>query len=44
MGADRAWACGGSGWFGMLKVVGEKSATSIIADTVYFGSPEATAR
>ncbi len=27
-------------WFGLLKVFGEKSATSIIADTVYAGSPD----
>lgn len=27
-------------WFGMLKVLGEVSATSIIAKTVYFGDPE----
>ncbi|TVQ77334.1 MAG: hypothetical protein EA380_07505 [Phycisphaeraceae bacterium] len=27
-------------WFGMLKVMGEVSATSIIAKTVYFGDPE----
>lgn len=31
-------------WFGMLKVLGFKSATSIIAETVYLGSPETTAR
>lgn len=29
-------------WFGLLKVVGEESATSIIAKTVYVGSPEVT--
>lgn len=27
-------------WFGMLKVMGEVSATSIIAKTIYFGDPE----
>jgi uncharacterized membrane protein YkgB len=27
-------------WFGMLKVFGQESATSIIAKTVYFGTPE----
>lgn len=27
-------------WFGALKLFGEKSATSIIAETVYFGSPD----
>jgi len=27
-------------WFGLLKVAGEESATSIIAKTVYLGSPE----
>lgn len=31
-------------WFGMLKVFGYKSATSIIAETVYFGDPGTTAR
>jgi len=29
-------------WFGMIKVFGYKSATSLIADTVYIGSPERT--
>ncbi|MEM7808795.1 MAG: hypothetical protein AAF561_11860, partial [Planctomycetota bacterium] len=29
-------------WFGTLKLVGEESATSIIAKTVYVGSPEVT--
>jgi len=29
-------------WFGMLKVFGYTSATSIIAKTVYIGSPETT--
>lgn len=29
-------------WFGMLKVFGYNSATSIIAKTVYLGSPETT--
>ena len=28
-------------WFGALKVAGFESATSIIAKTIYFGSPEA---
>ncbi|MEM9165734.1 MAG: hypothetical protein AAGB48_01780 [Planctomycetota bacterium] len=27
-------------WFGTLKVAGQKTATSIIAETIYFGSPE----
>jgi uncharacterized membrane protein YkgB len=27
-------------WFGLLKVAGYKSATTLIAHTVYFGSPE----
>ncbi|MEM8758081.1 MAG: hypothetical protein AAGF47_09905 [Planctomycetota bacterium] len=27
-------------WFGTLKVIGQKTATSIIAETIYFGSPE----
>lgn len=31
-------------WFGLLKVFEYKSATSIIAETVYFGDPETTAR
>ena len=31
-------------WFGMLKVLEYKSATSIIAETVYVGDPETTAR
>ena len=31
-------------WFGALKVFGQKSATSIIAETVYFGDPADTAR
>ena len=31
-------------WFGMLKVLEYKSATSIIAETVYAGDPETTAR
>lgn len=31
-------------WFGSLKVLGFKSATSIIAETVYLGSPDLTAR
>jgi hypothetical protein len=31
-------------WFGMLKVFEYKSATSIIAETVYFGDPDTTAR
>ncbi|MGP1271806.1 MAG: hypothetical protein ACTS22_00585 [Phycisphaerales bacterium] len=29
-------------WFGMLKVLGQETATSIIAKTVYFGNPEVT--
>lgn len=29
-------------WFGALKVVGQETATSIIAKTVYLGSPEVT--
>lgn len=29
-------------WVGLLKALGYKSATSIIADTIYFGSPEVT--
>lgn len=29
-------------WFGTLKVLGYKSATSLIAHTVYFGTPEVT--
>lgn len=29
-------------WFGLLKVFGHKSATSIIAHTVYYGSPDVT--
>lgn len=31
-------------WFGLLKVLGFKSATSIIAETVYVGTPDTTAR
>ena len=31
-------------WFGLLKVFEYKSATSIIAETVYFGDPDTTAR
>ncbi|MDH4074992.1 MAG: DoxX family protein [Acidimicrobiia bacterium] len=31
-------------WFGLLKVLGFKSATSVIAETVYLGSPEVTVR
>jgi len=31
-------------WFGVLKVLEYKSATSIIAETVYFGDPDTTAR
>lgn len=31
-------------WFGLTKVLGFKSATSIIAETVYVGTPESTAR
>jgi uncharacterized membrane protein YkgB len=31
-------------WFGMIKTLGHKSATSIIAETVYFGDPDVTAR
>ena len=27
-------------WFGSLKIVGHKTATSIIAHTIYWGSPE----
>lgn len=27
-------------WFGSLKVVGQETATSIIGETIYFGSPE----
>ncbi len=27
-------------WFGSLKVAGQKTATSIIAETIYFGDPE----
>ncbi len=30
-------------WFGMLKVFDYKSATSIIAETVYIGDPDTTA-
>ncbi len=29
-------------WFGTLKIVGESSATSIIAKTIYFGDPAVT--
>jgi len=29
-------------WFGALKVLGYKSATSVIAETVYVGAPEVT--
>lgn len=29
-------------WFGILKLLGEESATSIIAKTVYWGPPEVT--
>lgn len=29
-------------WFGMMKLLGYKSATSIIADVIYLGSPERT--
>ncbi len=29
-------------WFGALKLFGYKSATSIIGETIYFGSPEVT--
>ena len=29
-------------WFGLLKLFGQESATSIIAKTVYFGPPEVT--
>ena len=29
-------------WFGLLKLLGETSASSIIAKTVYFGDPEIT--
>ena len=29
-------------WFGLLKVLGQETATSIIAKTVYLGSPEVT--
>lgn len=31
-------------WFGLNKLLGFKSATSIIAETVYLGTPETTAR
>lgn len=31
-------------WFGLNKVLGFKSATSIIAETVYVGTPETSAR
>lgn len=31
-------------WFGLLKVLGFESATSIIAETVYLGTPETTSR
>ena len=31
-------------WFGVIKALGQKSATSIIAETVYVGDPDVTAR
>ena len=31
-------------WFGLNKLLGFKSATSIIAETVYLGTPDSTAR
>ena len=31
-------------WFGMIKVLGHTSATSIVAETIYLGDPATTAR